>query len=421
LPRDNVVVGLDIGTTKVVVVVAEPAPEGTFHILGLGEAPSGGLRKGVIIDIEGVARAIRGAAEQAERMSGHRISSAYVGLTGPHVGSINNRGVVAITGPGGEVVPEDVERVLQAAQVIPLPAEQRIIHVIPRQYIIDGYDGITDPVGMCGARLEVEAQIVTAAGAAVQNVVKSVERAGLSVEELVLSPLASSLAVLQPAERELGSVVIDLGGGTTEIALVSQGSLWYAGVLPIGSEHITSDLAVGLRTPLAQAEEIKREYGCVPASQASDSLIIEVPVVGTKEKRKVSQRVLASIIEPRVEEIFHLVKQEMEKSKFPGLLPGGAVLTGGGSLLRGMPQLASEVLALPVRLGWPGGMGGLADMVASPLYSTAVGLVSYGVNRIAQGQAAAARESPWGSLWIGIKNWWHDLFIGIKNWWRDLF
>jgi len=410
LPKSNMVVGLDIGTTKVVAVVAEVTSEGRLDIIGLGETPSGGLRKGIIIDIENTARAIKKSVEQAERMSGIKIHSAFVGVTGPHIKSINNKGVVAVTGEDGEIGPDDVQRVLQAARVIPLAAERRVIHVLPRQYIVDGYDGIMDPIGMSGSRLEVETQIVTAAGAVVQNTLKSVYRAGLEVDELVLNPLASAEAVLKKAEKELGAIVVDVGGGTTEIAIICQGSLWFASVLPVGSEHVTSDLAVGLRTPILQAEGIKKEYGCVLTRLISDSEFIEVPAVGGKEKRRVPLKMLAAIIEPRIEEIFALIRREIVGSEFQNLLPGGVVLTGGGALLKGITQLGSEILDMPVRLGVPEGNGGLADMVASPAYATAVGLISYGVNRLAYTQAAAGREAIWESFWLRIKNWWRELF-----------
>ncbi|NLW08085.1 MAG: cell division protein FtsA [Clostridia bacterium] len=411
MPRDNMIVGLDIGTTKVVVVVAEVNSEGRLDIVGLGETSSGGLRKGIIIDIENTARAIEKAVEQAERMSGLKINSAFVGLTGPHIQSINNKGVVAVAGEEGEITPEDVQRVLQAARVIPLTAERRVIHVLPRQYIVDGYDGITDPVGMSGSRLEVETQIVTAAGAVVQITLKSVQRANLTVDELVLNPLASAEAVLQQAEKELGAVVIDIGGGTTEIAIIYQGSLWFAAVLPVGSEHITGDLAVGLRTPILQAEGIKKEHGCVFAGLIdNDEQFIEVPPVGGKEKRRVSLKTLATIIEPRVEEIFTLALQKINAADPQTLLPGGVILTGGGALLKGMTQLSSEVLGMPVRLGVPEGNGGLADMVANPAYATAVGLLRYGANRLAYSQAAAGQEAIWAGFWQRLKNWWRELF-----------
>ncbi len=410
MPINNMVVGLDIGTTKVVVVVAEVNSEGCLDIVGLGETPSGGLRKGIVIDIDHTARAIEKAIEQAERMCGAKINSAFVGLTGPHIRSVNNKGVVAVTGAEGEIIPEDVQRVLQAARVIPLAAERRVIHVLPRQYIVDGYDGIMDPVGMSGSRLEVETQIVTAAGAVVQNILKSVQRANLGVDELVINPLASAEAVLQKAEKELGAVVVDIGGGTTEIAIISQGGLWFASVLPVGSEYITSDLAVGLRTPIVQAENIKKDHGCVLTEIISEAEFIEVPSVGGKEKRRVSLKALASIIESRVEEILVLTGREITGSEFQNLLPGGVVLTGGGALLKGITHFGSEILGMPVRLGIPEGNGGLADMVASPAYSTAVGLVHYGANRLAHTQAAAGREIIWDNFWSRIKNWWRELF-----------
>ncbi|MDK2820685.1 MAG: cell division protein FtsA [Clostridia bacterium] len=410
MPRESLVCGLDIGTTKVVAVVAEITPESRLNIIGLGETSSGGLRKGIIVDIEHTTRAIKEAVEQAERMSGCRIQSAYVSITGPHISSVNNKGVVAISGEDGEIGTEDVERVLQAARVIPLSAERRIIHVLPRQYIVDGYDGVMDPVGMTGSRLEVETQIVTAAGAAVQNTMKSVQRLGLSVDELVLNPLASAEAVLQQAEKELGAVVVDIGGGTTEIAIIIQGSMWFASVLPVGSEHITSDLAVGLRTPIKQAEKIKKEHGCVLKDLMPDNEFIEIQSIGGKEKREVSKKILASIIEPRLEEIFVLIRQEIAASQFQGLLPGGVILTGGGAQLEGITQLGTEILDMPVRLGLPEGTRGLSDMVSSPAYATAVGLVKYGAERLAYSQVSSTRETAWENFLTRIKDWWRELF-----------
>lgn len=410
MPKGEIVVGLDIGTTKVVVTVAELEPEGNLNIIGLGEVPSGGLRKGIIVDIERTAQAISRAAAMAERMSGYRIRSAFVGITGPHIESINNRGVVAVAGENREIEIDDVQRVLQAARVIPLPAERQIIHVLPRQYIVDGYDGIIDPVGMTGSRLEVETVIVTAAGAAVQNLLKSVQRAGLEVEQLVLTPLAAAEGVLYQAEKELGAVVVDLGGGTTEIALVAQGSLWFAAVLPVGGEHITSDLAVGLRTPISQAEKLKKEWGAVPVNSVPDNELLPVPNVGGYGEHTVSRKMLASIIQPRVEEILSLVHQQIGRADFKGLLPGGVVLTGGGALLPGIGELASEILQLPVRIGAPARLGGLADMVSSPAYAASVGMVIYGAKNLVKVQAAAGREPFWNNLWSHFKVWLRELF-----------
>lgn len=410
LPKGEVVLGLDIGSTKIVAIAAEVEAGGHLSVIGLGEVPSGGLRRGIVVDIEHTAQAIAQAVDMAERMAGHRLQRAFVGITGPHIESINNRGIVAVAGENREVTIEDVERVLQAAKVIPLASERQIIHVLPRQYIVDGYGGITDPVGMTGSRLEVETLIVTAAGAAVQNLVKSVQRAGIEVQELVLNPLASAEAVLQVAERELGAVVVDLGGGTTEIAIIAQGGLWFASVLPVGGEHITSDIAVGLRTPINQAERIKKEWGRLPSSSVPENELFQVPNVGGEGTHTVSQKMLAGIIEPRVEEILGLVRQEISRADFKGLLPGGVVLTGGGALLPGMAQLASEILELPVRIGFPSRLGGLADMVASPAYATAVGLVIHGIKQLSKSQAAASREGFWGSLWGYFRAWLRELF-----------
>lgn len=410
LPKGEIVVGLDIGTTKVVVTVAEVETAGNLHIIGLGEVPSGGLRKGIIVDIEHTAQAIARAVAMAERMSGYRIRSAFVGITGPHIESINNRGVVAVAGENREIDIEDVKRVIEAARVIPLPAERQIIHILPRQYIVDGYDGIIDPVGMTGSRLEVETLIITAAGAAVQNLIKSVQRAGVEVEQLVLNPLASAEAVLHQAEKELGAVMVDLGGGTTEIALVAQGGLWFASVLPVGGDHITSDIAVGLRTPINQAEKLKKEWGAVPVNFVPDNELLPVPNVGGYGEHTVSKKMLASIIQPRVEEILSLVRQQIGRADFKGLLPGGVVLTGGGALLPGIAELAGEILQLPVRIGAPARLGGLADMVATPAYATSVGLIIYGAKNQVKAQVAAGRELFWNNLWSHFKVWLRELF-----------
>ncbi|MDN5346820.1 MAG: cell division protein FtsA [Clostridia bacterium] len=410
MPKGDIVAGLDIGASKIVALIAEVDAEGRFDIIGLGESLSGGLRKGVIIDLEHTARAIERAVEQAERMSGEEIRSVYVGVTGPHIASLNNRGVVAVANEDKEIQPEDVERVLQAARVIPLTADKQIIHVLPRQYIVDGYDGVVDPVGMTGSRLEVEAVIITAASAALLNTLKCVQRARLQVEELVLNPLASAEAVLHQAEKELGAVLVDIGGGTTEIAIFAQGSLWFTSVLPIGGDHVTSDLAVGLRTPIAQAEKIKKEHGCVLMSLMPDNEFIEVPSVGGGGKGTVSKKTLAAIMQPRAEEIFTLVKQEIKRSAFTGLLPGGVILSGGGAMLAGMAELGAEQLQMPVRVGFPARMGGLGDMVASPPYATAVGLVAYGARRLAYAQAAATRHFSLGNLWQRFREWLREFF-----------
>jgi cell division protein FtsA len=410
LPKNNVLAGLDIGTSKVAAVIAEVDPEGPINIIGFGETPSSGLRKGTIIDIECTARAAEKAADQAEQMSGIAIDAVLVGITGPHISSVNNRGVVAVTGVGKEITEEDAQRVVQAAQVITLPAERQIIHVLPRQFIVDGYDGIVDPVGMCGSRLEVETNILTGAAASIQNTLKTVQRAGLEVHALVFNGLASAEAVLLPAEKELGVVLVDIGAGTTELAIYEQKNLWYASVLPVGGDHITNDLAVGLRTPIAAAEKIKKEHGCVREASMPDDEYIDVPSVGGTEIRQVSKKFLAAIIEPRVQEILSLIKREIQRSGYKGLLPGGVVITGGSSLLDGLLALAEEMLVMPVRRGQPLHIEGLVDLVCTPQYSSAIGILHYGAKNLAAFQAAPAGEFFLGSVWARLTAWFKEIF-----------
>ncbi|NLC38250.1 MAG: cell division protein FtsA [Clostridia bacterium] len=410
MPKNNVLAGLDIGTSKVAAVIAEVDPEGPINIIGFGETPSSGLRKGTIIDIECTARAAEKAADQAEQMSGIAIDAVLVGITGPHISSVNNRGVVAVTGVGKEITEEDAQRVVQAAQVITLPAERQIIHVLPRQFIVDGYDGIVDPVGMCGSRLEVETNILTGAAASIQNTLKTVQRAGLEVHALVFNGLASAEAVLLPAEKELGVVLVDIGAGTTELAIYEQKNLWYASVLPVGGDHITNDLAVGLRTPIAAAEKIKKEHGCVREASMPDDEYIDVPSVGGTEIRQVSKKFLAAIIEPRVQEILSLIKREIQRSGYKGLLPGGVVITGGSSLLDGLLALAEEMLEMPVRRGQPLHIEGLVDLVCTPQYSSAIGILHYGAKNLAAFQAAPAGEFFLGSVWARLTAWFKEIF-----------
>ncbi|MEW6662250.1 MAG: cell division protein FtsA [Bacillota bacterium] len=404
MPKKNIVAGVDIGSTKVAVLVGEITSHGYLEILGVGECQASGLRRGVIVDIEHTSRAVQAAAEQAERMSGVQLHTVYAGLTGPHITSMGNRGVVAVSSPDKEISIEDVNRVLDASRVISLPGDKRIIHVLSREFVVDGYDGVVDPVGMSGSRLEVETHIVTASAAAVQNLLKSIQRAGLSVAELVLNPLASAEAVILPAEKELGVALADIGGGTTEIALFDRGGMCFTSVLPVGGEHITSDLAVGLRTPLQYAEKIKRENGCVLASLMPDTADIDVETIGLQQWRKVSRKTVASIIEPRVQEIFALIKHEMKKSGLKGMLPGGVVITGGTALMDGFGNLAYEELSLPVRVGQPLHLGGLADMVSGPQYATVVGLLQYAAKK-GTGGAEAGEGPPWENVWLLIRNW----------------
>lgn len=410
MPKKKVIAGLDIGTSKVVVAVGEMGEEGQVNVIGVGESASVGLRKGTIVDIENTARSIEKAVEKAEQMSGVHIDSAFVGITGPHISSLNNRGVVAVANQEKEISVDDAARVLQAAKIIPLPVDRKIIHVIPREYIVDGYDGIVDPVGMSGSRLEVETNIITGAATSIQNTIKSVHRAGLQVDALVFNALASAEAVLMPAEKELGTLLVDIGGGTTELALYEQGSLWFASVIPLGGDHVTSDLAVGLRTPIMEAEKVKKEEGCVLEALMPDDQYIEIPNVGGNEVRKISKKLLASIIEPRMREIFSMVKEELKSSGYKGVLPGGMVLTGGSSLMDGLVQLAAEDLDMPVRVGVPCHVGGMADIVNSPVYATVLGILIYGFRNLAYVEAAPTADPLLGGLLSRFLSWFKEFF-----------
>ncbi len=412
MTRGGFIVGLDIGTYKVTAVVAEIGSDDQINVIGLGECPSTGLRKGIIVDIENTASSIVEALEKAEQMSGVEITSGWVGISGPHISSLNNRGVIAVSGRDKEISVEDVHRVLQAARLVSLPADRQIIHVLAREFIVDGNSGIVDPVGMAGMRLEVETQIVTAAGTALQNRLKSLERAGLRLEEFVLSPLASAEAVLLPAEKQLGAVMVDIGGGVTEIAIYDQGGLWFTSVLPLGGEHITSDLAVGLRTPLEKAEEIKKEYGCVLPSLMPDEEEVDVSSISGQESHLVSRKSIATIIEPRIKEILSHIKKEIERSGYPGILPGGVVLTGGTSLLAGIAELAREELELPVRIGAPDYITGMRDIVNLPQYSTCIGLIMFGAKNRSKSSSKnkILEKTAWGGLKDTVSSWFRDLF-----------
>jgi len=409
LARKNIVTGLDIGTSTVVAIVAQVNGPDSIDIVGIGESESLGMRKGVIVDIERTAKAIETAIEKAEGMSGCAVDSVFAGITGSHITSTNNRGVVAVSNETSEITLEDVQRALQAAKVIALPHDRKIIHILPRQYIVDGYDGILDPVGMYGTRLEVEANIVTGARSSIQNLLKSIEKTGVKVEALVLNALASADAVLLPSERELGAVLVDIGGGTTEVAIFREGSLWFTAVIPIGGDHITSDLAVGLRTPIAQAEKIKKEEGCVLSELMPADNYIEITDVGSQDTRRVSRQVIASIIEPRVSEILGFVEEKVKMSGYDEMIPGGIVITGGTASLDGLVQLAMEQLDLPVRIGTPKSVGGLADIVNLPSYATAIGLVLFGSKRNAVSRSDMEREHLAEGFASRVKNWFADI------------
>jgi len=398
--KSEIIVGLDIGTTKVCAVVGEvPGAEylqngAGVEILAVGMAPSTGVKKGIVVDIDATVRAIREAVEAAERAGGVQIGSVYVGITGEHITSLNSRGVVAVTSADREIHEEHVTRVQEAARVIVLPPDREILHNLPRTFIVDGQDGVRHPIGMSAQRLEVETHVVTGASSFIENVGKCVRRAHLTVEEIVLEPLAASLAVVSEAERALGVALADIGGGTTDIALFSDGSIYHSAAIPVGGNHVTYDLSVGLRIPREQAEAVKLRYGHALVDRVDDEDYFEIQRMGDEQPHELPRRVIAEIIEPRMQEVFELVGREMEQADGNGLAPTGLVLTGGGSQLEGAVELASRVLQMPVRVGRPRKLGGLADAVDSPAHATAVGLVLYGAER----EHPTVRELRNGSL-----------------------
>jgi cell division protein FtsA len=379
---------LDIGTTKTCALIGELTDTGTLRILGNGIAPSRGLRKGVVVDVKETALAIASAVEQAERVSGLTMEAAYVGIAGAHIQATNSRGVAAIHARHG-VTPEDIDRALESAEAIAVPVNREILHVIPRGFTLDGQDGVKDPVGMIGFRLEVEAHVVTGASASIQNVTRAVEAAGVRVIDLVLEPLAASEAVLTPAEKEMGVVLVDIGGGTTDIAIFVEGSIWHTVILPTGGIHITNDLAVGLRAPFDAAEEIKLKYGHANPDEMFDSDLIDITAFGEEGRRIVTRRQIAEIIHARVEEICQLILAEIQRLGYDRLLPAGVVLCGGTAELEGIKSVARQVLDLPVRIGKPRDLEGFADRVSSAAFATSVGLLLWGWQQQQQVQVNA--------------------------------
>ena len=385
--QGEIVVGLDIGTTKVCAVVGEIGEDG-ITILGVGTVPCRGLRKGIVSNIDWTVRSIKEAIESAQTMAGVEIRTVYAGVAGSHIRSQMSDGVAAIA--GGEVTRADVERVLEGARAIPVDADRQILHVIPREYIVDAQDGIRDPIGMSGVRLGVKVNLVTAATSCVQNVIRCAERCGLTVADVVLEPLASAEAILSDDEKEIGAAVVDIGGGTTDILLYVDGGIAHTSVIPVGGNNITSDVAAGLRTPMAEADRLKRLSGCALGRMVGDEEEIEVPGVGGHAPRRTARRVLSDIIEPRVEEIFAVIRKRIEDTGLLEQLSAGVILTGGAVLLEGIPEFAEEILGMPVRIGFPTGVKGITQLVHGPQYATAVGLVKYGAQAMAE---AAAREA----------------------------
>jgi cell division protein FtsA len=376
--REKLLVGLDIGTTKICCVVGEVTATG-LDIVGIGMHPSVGLRKGVVVNIEHTVDSIKQAVEEAELMAGCEISSVYAGIAGGHIKGFNSHGVIAVK--NREIVARDIERVLEAAKAVAIPMDREVIHTIPQEYIVDDQDGILDPLGMAGVRLEAKVHIVTGAVTSAQNIIRCAHSAGLDVCDIVLEPLASSEAVLSPEERALGVALLDFGGGTTDLAIFSQDSIKHTAVLSLGGQNLTNDVAIGLRTPLKNAEEIKKNYGCCLTSMIDSDEVIEVVNVGGQTKKSMARQILGEVLEPRVEEIFTLINRELLRSGYESHVTAGVVVTGGSALLEGVPEVAEQVFNLPVRRGYPMEVGGLKDVVNSPLYATAVGLVLYGVKQ----------------------------------------
>jgi cell division protein FtsA len=407
----QVIAGLDVGTTKVCCVIAAWSPSGALDIVGVGTSPSHGLRKGVVVNLDSTVESIKRAVGEAEALAGTEVAAVITGVGGGHVRGVNSRGVVGVQGKHQEVTQGDVDRALEAARAVDLPQDREVIHVLPQTFIVDDQDGVKEPLGMFGARLDVEVHLVTGATTSVRNVVRAVNRAGLQVQDIVLQPLASAEAALSPEEKELGVLLIDLGGGTTGVALFREGAVWYSAILPLGGDHISNDIAVGLRTPTADAEELKRRHGCALTALVREDEVIEVPSVGGRKPRQLSRHILSEIIQPRVEEIFTLLARDLARAGLEDAAAAGVVVTGGTSTMRGVPELAEQVFDVPVRRGLPTGLGGLADRVDGAIYTTGVGLVLCGAAR--RGDSPPS-EPAGGSVLrrIGrrVKGWAGDIF-----------
>jgi cell division protein FtsA len=407
--ESRMIVGLDIGTSKVVAIVCEVKPEGEIDIIGLGSHPSKGLKKGVVVNIESTVQSIQRAVEEAELMAGCQIHSVYAGIAGSHIRSLNSHGIVAIRDK--EVGQADVERVLDAAKAVAIPADQRILHVLPQEFVIDNQDSIRDPIGMSGVRLEAKVHMVTGAVSAAQNIVKCVRRCGLEVDDVILEQLASSYSALTEDEKELGVCLVDIGGGTTDIAVFTEGAIRHTAVIPIAGDQVTSDIAVALRTPTHNAEEIKKKYACALTQMASPEESIEVPSVGDRAPRRLARQTLAEVVEPRYEELFNLIQAELRRSGLEDLIAAGIVLTGGSSKMEGVVELAEEVFHVPVRLAVPQGVNGLADVVRNPIHATGVGLLLYG--------AKHGGQTSYGDGQIDESG--EGLLARMKSWFKNNF
>lgn len=405
----DLVVGIDIGTSKVVTLVGEVTNDGKLNVIGFGSHPSQGLKRGVVVNIESTVQSIQRSVEDAELMAGCEIYSAYTGIAGSHIRSVNSHGIVAIR--DSEVSQNDVERVIDAAKAIAIPADQKILHVLPQEFIIDHQDSIREPVGMSGVRLEAKVHIVTGAVSAAQNIVKCMQRCGLTTSDIVLEQFASSQSILTEDEKELGVCMIDIGGGTSDIAIFTDGAIRHTAVIPIAGDQVTNDIAIALRTPTRNAEEIKINYGCALQDIVDASQMIDIPTIGDRAGRKLPRRALAEVVEARYEELFTLAASEVRRSGLEQLLAAGIVLTGGASKIAGAQELAERVFRIPVRIGKPECITGMSDIVHNPIYATGVGLLVYGLRQRHLNNGAAALTQPnMKSLWSRMKSWFQGNF-----------
>jgi len=404
---EKIIVGLDIGTTKICAVVGEAQPD-RVEIVGMGSHPSEGLRKGVVINIDNTVNSIKEAIEEAETMAGCEISSVYAGIAGGHVKGFNSHGVIGLKEK--EVTKKDIDRVIEAARAVAIPMDREVIHTLVQEFIVDDQDGILDPLGMSGVRLEAKIHIVTGAVTSAQNIIKCANRAGLDVHDIILESLASSEAVLSKEERNLGTALIDFGGGTTDMAVFSRGSIKHTSVLSLGGDNLTYDIAIGLRTPKLEAEKIKIKYGCGFSALINKDETIEVPDVGGRKPRVLSRQILGEILEPRVEEIFYLIYRELMQSGYEGMMNSGVVVTGGSAELPGVPEMAEQIFNTPARVGYPQGIRGLVEIVNKPMYATAVGLVLYGAKEGKKNKKFRIRDN----------NIFHSVMGRMKRWFKDV-
>ncbi|MBM3350559.1 MAG: cell division protein FtsA [Betaproteobacteria bacterium] len=399
----NLIVGLDIGTSKIVAIVAELQPEGSLKVIGLGQHVSRGLKKGVVVNIESTMQSIQRALEEAELMADCKINNVYTGIAGSHIKSLNSHGMVKIK--DAEVLQMDVDRVVETARAIALPADQQILHILTQEFIIDGQEDVREPLGMSGMKLEVKVHIVTGAVAAAQNIVKCIKRCGIEVNDLILQPLASSLAVLTEDEKELGVCLVDIGGGTTDIAVFKQGAIRHTAVVPIAGDQMTNDIAVAFRTPTQSAEEIKVKHGCALRQLADPRDVVEVPGVDGRDPRQLSVQTLAEVLEPRVVELYEMVLNELRRSGMEDMIASGIVITGGAAMMRGMVELGEEIFHMPVRLGMPRHVAGLSEVVSNPRYATGVGLVLMGKQQLERHLSGQMESSSFARILERMKSW----------------